>query len=77
MALLWDGTLLAIVRTIDLRRGELLTETAYRTEDGISSSGKELRLVSQADRSVATRGAGLTFRAVDQGIAATDAGRGG
>ncbi len=50
--LLWDGTLLAIMRTLDLHRGELFTETTYRTEGGIKISGNELRLVSQADRSV-------------------------
>jgi trehalose/maltose hydrolase-like predicted phosphorylase len=50
--LLWGGTLLAIARTLDLHRGELFTETTYRTDDGIIISGNELRLVSQADRSV-------------------------
>lgn len=50
--LLWGGTHLAIARTLDLHRGELFTETTYRTDGGIIIRGNELRLVSQADRSV-------------------------
>ena len=49
---LWDGALLASVRMLDLRRAVLLTEITYRTEDGITIRGEELRLVSQADRAV-------------------------
>lgn len=50
--LLWDGTLLESVRTLDMRRGALFTKIRYRTAGGIVISGNELRLVSQADRAV-------------------------
>src|SRR6185437_5806169 len=50
--LLRDGELLTGLRTLDLRRGLLLSELSYRTRAGITITGNELRLVSQADRSV-------------------------
>ena len=50
--LLRDGELVAGIRTLDLRRGLLLSELTYRTPAGITISGTELRLVSMADRAV-------------------------
>lgn len=50
--LLWDGRLLSGVRTLDMRRGMLLSELTYRTHAGITITGDELRLVSQADRAI-------------------------
>jgi hypothetical protein len=49
--LLRDGELLTGLRTLDLRRGLLLSELSYRTRADITITGNELRLVSQADRS--------------------------
>jgi trehalose/maltose hydrolase-like predicted phosphorylase len=50
--LLRDGEMLSGLRTLDLRRGLLLSELSYRTRAGIAITGTELRLVSQADRAV-------------------------
>jgi trehalose/maltose hydrolase-like predicted phosphorylase len=51
--LLSDGEILAGARKLDLRRGVLLSELIHRSRAGITITGSELRLVSQADRSVA------------------------
>lgn len=50
--LLWDGELIVGLRTLDMRRGTLISELNYRTSAGIMIAGCELRLVSIADRSV-------------------------
>jgi trehalose/maltose hydrolase-like predicted phosphorylase len=50
--LLWDGELIEGLRTLDMRRGILLSELIRRTSAGITISGTELRLVSLADRAV-------------------------
>jgi trehalose/maltose hydrolase-like predicted phosphorylase len=50
--LLSGGEILAGARRLDLRRGVLLSELAHRTPAGITLSGRELRLVSMADRAV-------------------------
>ena len=50
--LLRAGEMLSGLRTLDLRRGLLLSELSYRTQAGIAITGNELRLVSQADRAV-------------------------
>jgi trehalose/maltose hydrolase-like predicted phosphorylase len=50
--LLSDGEILAGRRMLDLRRGVLLSELAHRTSSGITLTGRELRLVSMADRAV-------------------------
>ena len=50
--LLRAGEMLSGLRTLDLRRGLLLSELSYRTRAGIAITGNELRLVSQADRAV-------------------------
>jgi hypothetical protein len=44
--------MLSGLRTLDLRRGLLISELSYRTRAGIAITGNELRLVSQADRAV-------------------------
>ena len=51
--LLKDGEIVAGKRTLDLRRGMLLSDMTYRTKAGVTLSGTELRLVSLADRGVA------------------------
>jgi trehalose/maltose hydrolase-like predicted phosphorylase len=51
--LLLDGEFLASVRSLDLRRGVLLSDLTYLAHAGITISGGELRLVSLADRAVA------------------------
>src|SRR6201982_1919138 len=51
--LLLDGEFLASVRSLDVRRGVLLSDLSYLAHAGITISGGELRLVSLADRSVA------------------------
>jgi trehalose/maltose hydrolase-like predicted phosphorylase len=51
--LLLDGEFLTSVRTLDMRRGVLLSDLSYRAHDGITISGGELRLVSLADRAAA------------------------
>ncbi|HET7882855.1 MAG TPA: hypothetical protein VFL55_18370, partial [Acetobacteraceae bacterium] len=51
--LLMDGEFLESLRQLDLRRGMLVSDLTYRAHAGITVSGGELRLVSQADRSVA------------------------
>jgi len=50
--LLLDGEFLASVRSLDLRRGVLLSDLSYLAHAGITISGGELRLVSLADRAV-------------------------
>jgi hypothetical protein len=50
--LLSDGKMLAGVRKLDLRRGLLLSELSHRSSAGITITGRELRLVSMADRGV-------------------------
>jgi len=49
--LLLEGDL-ASARRLDMRRGMLLGETTYRADAGITLTGRELRLVSLADRAV-------------------------
>ena len=49
--LLHDGEVLVGWRKLDLRRGLLLSELSHRTRAGITIAGRELRLLSQADRS--------------------------
>jgi trehalose/maltose hydrolase-like predicted phosphorylase len=51
--MLLDGKFLASVRQLDLRRGLHLGEMSYRAHAGITVTGRELRLVSLADRPVA------------------------
>jgi trehalose/maltose hydrolase-like predicted phosphorylase len=51
--LLLDGEFLASVRSLDVRRGVLLSDLSYLAHAGITISGGELRLVSLADRAVA------------------------
>ena len=46
------GEILAAARTLDLRRGMLLSELSFRTRAGVTVTGHELRLVSLADRAV-------------------------
>ena len=45
-----EGDLLYGVRRLDMRRGLLLGEWTQRTPAGITIMGRELRLLSQADR---------------------------
>jgi len=45
-----EGEVLHGVRRLDMRRGALLGEWTQRTPDGITVTGSELRLLSQADR---------------------------
>jgi trehalose/maltose hydrolase-like predicted phosphorylase len=49
--LLHDGEVLVGSRKLDLRRGLLLSELSHRTRAGVTITGRELRLLSQADRS--------------------------
>jgi trehalose/maltose hydrolase-like predicted phosphorylase len=51
--LLQDGEILAGLRTLDMRRGALVSELTHRTKAGICIKGSEVRLVSLADRAVA------------------------
>jgi trehalose/maltose hydrolase-like predicted phosphorylase len=48
--LLHDGEMRVGVRRLDLRRALLLSELTHRTPAGITVAGRELRLVSLADR---------------------------
>jgi trehalose/maltose hydrolase-like predicted phosphorylase len=48
--LLSSGEILAGVRKLDLRRGVLLSDLTHRSPAGITITGRELRLVSMADR---------------------------
>ncbi|MBV8573477.1 MAG: glycoside hydrolase family 65 protein, partial [Acetobacteraceae bacterium] len=50
--LMMDGEFLSSVRQLDMRRGMLLSDLSYRAHAGITISGRELRLVSLADRAV-------------------------
>jgi trehalose/maltose hydrolase-like predicted phosphorylase/beta-phosphoglucomutase-like phosphatase (HAD superfamily) len=45
-----EGELLYGVRKLDMRRAALLSEWTHRTPAGITFMGRELRMVSQADR---------------------------
>jgi HAD superfamily hydrolase (TIGR01509 family) len=45
-----EGELLYAVRKLDMRRGVLLSEWTHRTPGGVTIMGRELRLLSQADR---------------------------
>ena len=47
-----EGEVLLGTRTLDMRRGVLLSAWTHRTPAGITASGQELRLLSQADRAV-------------------------
>lgn len=46
-----EGEMLLGVRKLDMRRGSLLSSWTQRTPAGITVTGRELRLLSQADRS--------------------------
>ena len=48
-----EGELLTGVRRLDMRRGELLSNWTHRTPAGVTVTGGELRLLSQADRAAA------------------------
>ena len=48
----WEGELLLGTRTLDMRRGMLLSAWTHRTPAGVIVSGRELRLLSLADRAV-------------------------
>ena len=48
----WEGELLLGTRTLDMRRGMLLSAWTHRTPAGVSGTGRELRLLSLADRAV-------------------------
>lgn len=48
-----EGEVLRSARRLDMRRGMLLLGLTHRTPAGITVSGRELRLLSQADRSAA------------------------
>jgi trehalose/maltose hydrolase-like predicted phosphorylase len=48
--LLHDGDIRVGVRKLDLRRGLLLSDLTHRTPAGITVTGRELRLLSLADR---------------------------
>ena len=50
--LLHDGEIRVGVRKLDLRRGVLLSDLTYCTPAGITVTGRELRLLSLADRAV-------------------------
>jgi trehalose/maltose hydrolase-like predicted phosphorylase len=50
--LLSDGEIVSGVRKLDMRRGVFVAELALRLPAGLTVSGKELRLVSLADRAV-------------------------
>jgi trehalose/maltose hydrolase-like predicted phosphorylase len=50
--LLSDGEMLSGRRTLDMRRGLLVSELSHRDTRGITGTGCELRLVSLADRAV-------------------------
>ncbi|KMO44236.1 kojibiose phosphorylase [Methylobacterium tarhaniae] len=45
-----DGEMLYGTRTLDLRRGLLLSDWMHRMPGGVTFTGQELRLLSQADR---------------------------
>ena len=45
-----EGQVLLGTRTLDMRRGVLLSAWTHRTPSGITASGRELRLLSLADR---------------------------
>ncbi|GJD99930.1 glycosyl hydrolase family 65 protein [Methylobacterium isbiliense] len=47
-----EGAMLHGTRTLDLRRGVLLADWAHRTPAGVTFRGRELRLLSLADRAV-------------------------
>src|SRR3974390_173107 len=47
-----EGEMRVGTRTLDMRRGVLLSAWTHRTPAGITASGQELRLLSQADRAV-------------------------
>jgi trehalose/maltose hydrolase-like predicted phosphorylase len=48
--ILHDGDMRVGVRMLDLRRGLLLSELTHRTSAGITITGRELRILSLADR---------------------------
>src|SRR5262249_17893622 len=45
-----EGQRVAGARELDMRRGLLSLTATHRTVDGVTASGEELRLLSQADR---------------------------
>jgi trehalose/maltose hydrolase-like predicted phosphorylase len=45
-----EGEVLLGTRTLDMRRGMLLSAWTHRTPAGITATGRELRLLSLADR---------------------------
>jgi HAD superfamily hydrolase (TIGR01509 family) len=47
-----EGEVLRSVRQLDMRRGALVSGWSHRTPAGITGTGRELRLLSQADRAV-------------------------
>src|SRR3974390_18488 len=47
-----EGEVLLGTRTLDMRRGVLLSSWTHRPPAGITATGEELRLLSQADRAV-------------------------
>jgi trehalose/maltose hydrolase-like predicted phosphorylase/beta-phosphoglucomutase-like phosphatase (HAD superfamily) len=49
-ALAHEGEILRSARQLDMRRGMLLSGVTQRTPDGITITGRELRMLSQADR---------------------------
>ena len=48
----WEGELLLGARTLDMRRGMLLSAWTHRTPAGVTVTARELRLLSLADRAV-------------------------
>jgi trehalose/maltose hydrolase-like predicted phosphorylase/beta-phosphoglucomutase-like phosphatase (HAD superfamily) len=47
-----EGEVLRSARQLDMRRGALLSGWTHRTPDGVTLTGSEMRLLSQADRAV-------------------------
>ena len=45
-----EGEVLRSARQLDMRRGALLSGWTHRTPDGVTVTGREMRLLSQADR---------------------------
>jgi trehalose/maltose hydrolase-like predicted phosphorylase len=56
-----EGEVLHGTRTLDMRRGMLLSAWTHRTPAGITATGRELRLLSQADRAAALQLLWLTL----------------
>ena len=68
-----EGEVLHGVRTLDMRRGLLVSSWTHRTPTSITVTGRELRLLSQADRATGLQFMQLSLDrdGVDMGVDAS------